>query len=247
MENKKIKEQYKHQISYFGDEFSKVKDYYLEPWQETYVERMKSYLLDKNYKNKTLIDIGTGLGYIAIEAAKLGLNVIACDLTAEALDNIERYKKKFNLSNIKLIECRAEKIPLRNQSVDYIVSNAVLEHIPEEEKAIKEWKRILKKNGKMMITVPIKYKFLLPLLVPIAFLYDKRIGHLRRYDLIELKEKFRMRILKYIYSGHLKKFFGVLISEVLRTKRLAKIIEEIESKEEKKRYGATNIVVFFKK
>src|SRR3989344_5987374 len=81
---RKKQEQYKHQISYFGKEFSRIKQYKLDPWMLTYIDRLKKYLLDKNFKNKTLIDIGTGSGYVAIEMAKLGMNVIACDLSRES-------------------------------------------------------------------------------------------------------------------------------------------------------------------
>ena len=47
---RKKQEQYKHQISYFGKEFSRIKQYKLDPWMLTYIDRLKKYLLDKNFK-----------------------------------------------------------------------------------------------------------------------------------------------------------------------------------------------------
>ena len=60
--------------------------------------------------------------------AKLGLNVIATDLTPEAIKNIEKYKKQFKLLNLKIIKSYAEEIPLLDKSVDYIVANAILDN-----------------------------------------------------------------------------------------------------------------------
>lgn len=241
------KTQYKHQLSYFGEEFRKIKDYKLDPWQKTYIDRAKKYLLDKQYKNKKLIDIGTGSGYIAIEMAKLGIDIIACDLTPEALDNIKNYKKKLKLQNITLINCKAEEIPLKDNSVDYLVANAVLEHIPDEEKVIAEWKRILKPGGKMMITVPLSYKFIFPLFIPIMYWHDRRIGHLRRYTLSTLQKKINLSVIKNIYSGHIRKFIGFLLLQIMHKDNLEEFLEKLDAREEHIRYGAMNIIVFFKK
>ena len=190
------KNHYEQQISYFGNEFRNVKTYELLPWQRSYIKRIKEDLLGKNYKNKTLIDIGTGNGYVAIEIARLGMNTIATDLTLAALENVNKYKKKFKLKNIKTIHCEADDIPLGDKSVDYIVANAVLEHIPSEKNTAKEWRRILKPRGKFFVAVPLKYKFILPPFIPINYLHDKRLGHLRRYDLESLRNLLKMKVIK---------------------------------------------------
>jgi ubiquinone/menaquinone biosynthesis C-methylase UbiE len=241
------KQHYKQQISYFGKEFSTMSDYKLHLWQKSYIDKIKKHFLDKNFQNKTLIDIGTGHGYVAVEMAKLGMNVIACDLTRESLDNIKRFKTQFKLSNIKLIECKAEDIPLKAKSVDYIVANAILEHIPQEKKAIEEWKRILKPNGKLFITVPLKYRYILPFFWLINYIHDKRIGHLRRYDLPTLQSKFQLEYVKHFYTGHFEKVIGAVLSILLKTDKYNKHFEQIDKKKQNKKYGSSNISVIFKR
>jgi len=238
---------YKQQIAYFGDEFSKVEKYNLQAWQISHVNRIKKSLLDANFKGKTLIDIGTGQGYVAVEMAKIGLNVIACDLTHEALDNIARFKEQFKLKNIKLIECKAEKIPIKDESVDFIVANAILEHIPNEKEAVVEWKRILKPYGKIYITVPLKFKYLWPIFWPVNYIHDKRIGHLRRYDLQSLRYKFNMEPIRYYYTGHFWKVAGALMSIILKTNKFDDCLEKWDEKLLPNKYGASNIIVVFKK
>ena len=237
---------YKKQLSYFGDEFGHKTEYKLASWQKSYIERIKKYMLGDSYKRKVLIDIATGSGYVAVEMAKLGLNVIATDLTPEAIENLKKYKKKFSLLNLKLIKCYAEKIPLPDDSVDYIVANAILEHIPNERQAINEWKRILKPGGKMFITVPLKYQYIWPFLWLPNYVHDKRIGHLRRYDLKTLKYRFKLPVIKVFYSGHLIKILGIILGMILRTDKYDEYFEEKDKKYQNNIYGANNISVILK-
>jgi ubiquinone/menaquinone biosynthesis C-methylase UbiE len=242
---KNRKQHYKHQLQYFGHEFSEMDTYQLEAWQEQYISRIKKYVIgnDKRLKDKVLVDIATGSGYVAIEMAKLGLQVIATDLTPEALTNIKKFKKQLKLPNIKLIECYAEKLPLKNESVDYVVANAILEHIPDEQKAIDEWKRILKKNGRMHVTVPLRFRYVWPFLWPINYLHDKRIGHLRRYDHILLRDRFKMPLIKYFYTGHLVKVLGIVVHKLTASHTFDPFFEKIDAMMTSRRYGANNVSV----
>ncbi len=241
------KSHHQQQISYFGNEFKNIKTYDLLPWQESYIRRIKDNLPAKDFKNKILVDIGTGSGYVAVEMARLGMNTIATDLTPEALENVNRYKKKFKLKNIKTIHCEADNIPLGDKSVDYIVANAVLEHIPSEKNAAEEWNRILKPRGKFFIAVPLRYKFILPLFIPINYLHDKRLGHLRRYDLESLRNLFKMKVVKVYYTGHFIKMIGFMVNLFLQNKELDQVLEKIDLKWNNRRYGSTNIIVVFEK
>lgn len=238
--------QYKHQLAYFNKEFSKNSQYKLAAWQENFIDRIKKHVLDRDFKNKTAIDIATGSGYAAIEMAKLGMKVIATDLSPYAIKNLRKYQREMKLKNMKLIVCKAEKIPIKDNSVDYLLANAIIEHIPDEEKTIREWKRILKPNGKMFITVPIRFKFVWPFLWPVMFFYDKRLGHLRRYDLEILQKRFALKTTKFFYTGHFVKVLGVLISILFRTNKFDEFIEKMDQGQENKKYGANNITVIFK-
>lgn len=244
---KTLKQHYQHQIEYFDKEYAGMKRYKLELWQKGYINRMRKYMLDKNYKKQTLIDIASGSGYIAIEMAKLGMNVIATDMSPVSIKHLHENKKTFQLRKLKIIECKAENIPLRNGSVDYVVANAILEHIPDEKATIKEWKRILKKDGKLYITVPLKFRYIWPFLWPINWLHDRRIGHLRRYDYEDLQNKFDLSVVKYFYTGHLIKVIGLFMSIFRKSSYKEEYFEREDSKLVDKRYGANNISIIFSK
>lgn len=237
------KRQIKHQKNYFSGEVDTIQKYELHPWQKSYIKRIKKDFLDKDTKGKKLIDIGSGSGYVSIEMAKTGMDVIACDITEKYLEFIDKYKKLFSLENLKLINCSADKIPIKSNSVDYVVASAILEHLVFEKEAIKEWKRILKPGGKIFLAVPIKYRYLWPFFLPLNIVYDKRIGHLRRYDLASIKKKFNMKVEKVYYSGHLIKMINSLISLVYKSKKLDNFAEDADSKVSGIPWGSSNIIV----
>ena len=53
-----------------------------------------------------------------------------------------------------LISCTLEKIPLKTQSADVITMRWVAEHVEEPKKVLKEFCRILKENGRLLILTP---------------------------------------------------------------------------------------------
>jgi ubiquinone/menaquinone biosynthesis C-methylase UbiE len=63
-------------------------------------------------------------------------------------------KTKFIFDNVDL-----RQIPLENESIDFIVLSEVIEHIEEEEKALKEIYRVLKPNGKIVFSMPNSFSF----------------------------------------------------------------------------------------
>jgi ubiquinone/menaquinone biosynthesis C-methylase UbiE len=61
--------------------------------------------------------------------------------------------EKWNNDKIDIVSDIAS-IPVKNSSFDAVMCVEVLEHIPYPEKAIREFSRILKKNGKLVLTAP---------------------------------------------------------------------------------------------
>ncbi len=115
-------------------------------------------LLDKvEYKPGTaVLDIGFGTGFPLIELAmRFGSGSIVYGIdpwkeaSARALEKIRLY----GVENIKIIEGRAEEIPLNNESVDLIVSNNGLNNVGSPEKALSECSRVIKSGGQFIQTM----------------------------------------------------------------------------------------------
>lgn len=95
-------------------------------------------------------DIGAGTGFITEGLLKKGIHTIAIDQSPEMLEEL---KKKFMDS--ALIDCRlgeSQELPANDNAVDYVFANMYLHHVPSPADAIKEMVRILKPEGKLIIT-----------------------------------------------------------------------------------------------
>lgn len=243
----RISKHHQHQVEYFTKEFSRFDSYTPAPWQLSYVNKINSAIITPLIKTKVL-DIAAGSGYASIEFAKKGCEVVATDLTTESISLINRYKKSMGLKKLKVIKTTAEKLPFPDKSFDVIIANAILEHIPAETQAIKEWIRILKPVGILAITVPLKLRYIWPPLWYPNIVHDRQIGHLRRYDLGNLKLKFSsLKVEKVFYTGNMFKIIGMLVNYFMKSSKLEKISEKLDSFTNFIPYGANNIMVIFRK
>ena len=109
-----------------------------------------NYYLSK-MNNPKIIDIGAGTGKYSIELSNLGYDVTAVELVKHNLKVIEAKK-----SSIKLFQGNATNLQLfEDNSFDLVLLFGPLYHLISKEekiKALKEAKRITKKNGIIMIS-----------------------------------------------------------------------------------------------
>ncbi len=98
--------------------------------------------------NHPVLDVGCGDGFLVRVAFEQQLEA-GIDLDKGEVERAIRSK-----SYKKTICASALKIPFKNDSFTTVISNCVLEHIPDIDKALSEIRRVLKKNGRLMITVP---------------------------------------------------------------------------------------------
>ncbi|MFA6533785.1 MAG: methyltransferase domain-containing protein [Patescibacteria group bacterium] len=234
------------QIVYFTNESDCRLEYQLVAWQKSYLE--KFIRNSGEIKNKLVVDCGTGSGYLAIELAKLGAEVIATDLTLKNLLELQRAAKQLKLEDkITLVCCDAQELPFSNNLADYFISNAVLEHLPREQQAIDEINRVCKTDSVLMVTVPLSYKYLNPLFILLNYIHDKRIGHLRRYNKKILANKFNnWSLVSSYYTGHFGKTIK-LLANILVPWFNQEAIEKSDAGKENKKWGAINIICFFQK
>src|SRR3989344_2887925 len=231
-----------HQVDYFSKEkITETESYKLSAWQQSYVKRFTENF--SNLDGKLVLDAGGGSGYMTIELAKLGVNVVCVDLTLRSLIRLKRIVEEFGLSDrVALMCCDVQKLPFNDKSFDYYISNAVLEHLPSDEKAIKEMERVCKDNAGAFIAVPLSLKYVNKLLIPLNIFHDKRIGHLRRYDEGILAKKLsNWNPKKIYYTGHFKKVIKTVVNMFLPIFDEQQIELE-DTKLSNVKQGASNII-----
>ena len=98
-----------------------------------------------------VLDVGCGDGIVTSY-------IVTCLEEEDKLYGVDydpvRLKRLSSKLKIEIIEGDATKLPIQDNFADIINIHHVLEHIPEEEKAISELKRVLKPDGYLIIGVP---------------------------------------------------------------------------------------------
>ncbi len=106
-------------------------------------------------EGETVVDLGCGAGFDCFLAAnKVGESgkVIGIDMTEEMLEKANNNKEKRGDNNIEFIFGEIENLPLKDESVDAIISNCVINLSPNKAGVFSEAFRILKKGGRMYIS-----------------------------------------------------------------------------------------------
>tara|TARA_B100000700_G_scaffold247997_1_gene277685 strand:- start:4351 stop:5130 length:780 start_codon:yes stop_codon:yes gene_type:complete len=98
----------------------------------------------------TILEIGSGEGYGVRELASKSTKYIAVDKYDSRIS--QEFKDKYN------VEFKQMNVPpligFENNSIDFVVTFQVIEHIKNDKKFIKEIYRVLKPGGKLILTTP---------------------------------------------------------------------------------------------
>jgi len=103
----------------------------------------------------SVLDLGSGAGNDCFVARSfIGENgkVTGLDFTKEMTDKANKNLKKTGFKNVEFVQGDIEKMPLSDNSFDVVISNCVLNLVPDKEKAFSEIYRVLKSNGHFCIS-----------------------------------------------------------------------------------------------
>lgn len=107
--------------------------------------------------DQSILDIGTGTGYLAIAAAKkVGSqgSVVGVDLSPEMLKKASSKAEAAELSNIQFQLADAEKLSYQDASFDYVLCANTFPWISNKEAVLKSWQRFLKPGGRITVHTP---------------------------------------------------------------------------------------------
>ena len=104
---------------------------------------------------QVVLDLGSGGGIDVFRASQLvGQNgrVIGLDATPEMIFRARETAKKHDYRNVEFRLGEIEHMPIESNSVDLVISNCVLNLVPNKQSAFKEIYRVLKPGGKISIS-----------------------------------------------------------------------------------------------
>lgn len=146
------------------------------------------------------VDLGCGAGYTT-KVFESGWRMVGADVSEDAL----RLCRSRALQRLCRVDMTNFSLPFKTASVDLVLALDVVEHVEDDLHALSECRRILKKGGALVVTVPAFMALWSP--------WDESLGHKRRYTAPELVRALGRAGFSIRKSGYI--FFFVFPAAVL--------------------------------
>ena len=101
--------------------------------------------------NLDLLEVGCGQGNFSLHLAKLGARIVGTDFSTKAIE-IASDKLLSSDTSARFLVADAQALPFADKTFDLVVSCECLEHVPNPAKALTEMYRVLKPNGKLVLS-----------------------------------------------------------------------------------------------
>ncbi|RTK97648.1 MAG: class I SAM-dependent methyltransferase, partial [Lysobacterales bacterium] len=142
-----------------------------------------------------VIDVGCGAGRHTFEAFRRGADVVGFDQSVADLNDVDEILQAMKEQGEVPASAKGEAVkgdaldlPYADGTFDCVIASEILEHVPEDDRAIAELVRVLKPGGALAITVP----RWLPERICWALsdeYHANEGGHIRIYRADELRDK----------------------------------------------------------
>lgn len=138
--------------------------------------RIRLYLLSRalkeiNIKRRaTVLDAGSGYGFISFNLAAKNLKVIGVDSDPKRIRVAQNLSKILDVKGIDFVKANLYQLPFPDKTFDLSLCLEVLEHLDDDKKALKELFRVTKDKGNLIVSFPELY----------ADIKDfRKLGHVR--------------------------------------------------------------------
>jgi arsenite methyltransferase len=106
-------------------------------------------------KGHSVLDLGSGAGndcFVACSIVGESGKVTGLDFTVAMINKAIENNRKLGFKNVEFVKGDIEEIPLSDNSFDVVVSNCVLNLVPDKDKAFAEIMRVLRQGGHFCVS-----------------------------------------------------------------------------------------------
>ncbi len=111
---------------------------------------------DRLPREGTILEVGCGTGGLLVAAARSGRSIVGVDIASRWLV-VARRRLTDHGCSVPLIAAQGERLPWPDESFDIVVADSLLEHLDDPALALREWRRVLKPGGTLVLWSPNRF------------------------------------------------------------------------------------------
>lgn len=138
------------ELGYPQPELSRVPDATVE----SFAGVANHWQLGRAEPGSTVLDLGCGAGTDLLVAAQMTGRqgrVIGIDMTLTMLERARASADEMGLPNVELHEALIESLPVEDASIDLVISNGVIDLVPDKDAVFDEIDRVLRPGGRLQV------------------------------------------------------------------------------------------------
>ena len=190
-----------------------------------------------------ILELGCGPGVTNMYLSRYvkTKTMIGIDTDRESIRQGQTTAKHLKIKNLSFIRASATDLPLRDALLDFILCQEVIEHVPNPDKLLEESNRVLRNQGKLLITTPTSK------LAPLSSdwietkihnrpINDEFAGHLFRFDpqsLLDQVKKAGLVVNETEFSNQYIGSFLVAVLTLWKRKRIRTSKTEIQRQKDR--------------
>jgi arsenite methyltransferase len=121
---------------------------------ESFAGVANPFSLGRLQPGERVLDLGSGAGTDSLVAAQMvgaSGRVTGIDMTPEMVERARRSAEAMDAANVEFVEGEVETLPFPDASFDVVISNGVIDLVPDKDAVFGEIFRVLKPGGRIQI------------------------------------------------------------------------------------------------